>query len=240
MKHRSIDHLMTPTRHVVSVLADTPYKTVAELLDRHRIGAVPVIDGDRRVLGVVSETDLLVKESAAAESHVSGQHLFAGPAERRAEAKAAGTTAGELMTAPAVTICPQATVAEAARRMSERHVKHLIVTDSEGRLEGIISRGDLLAVFVRPDAEILREISQDVVLGVFWIDPATLYITVDDGIVHLAGQVETLGLAWRIGEVVGRADGVVSVVNDLEYDRDDTKDRPPHSGPYGLFENRTP
>lgn len=241
MKPTTVSHLMTPAKHVVSVPPDAPFKTVAELLDRHRIGAVPVIDGDGRVLGVVSETDLLAREAVSAGGPDGfGHRLLAGRTERKAEAKAAGTIARELMTAPAVTIGPEATVPEAARRMSEQYVKQLVVTDSRGFLKGMVSRSDLLSVFVRPDAEIRQEVAEDIVRGVFWIDPATLRIIVDDGIVLLGGRVETRGLARLIGEVVGRADGVVAVVDNLEYDRDDARDRPPNAGPYELLDRRGP
>ena len=111
MKHTTVSRLMAPAEHVVSVSADTPCQAVAELLDRHRVGAVPVLDGDGRVLGVVSETDLLPPPSeSAGEPRGLGRRLRAGRAERKAEAKAAETPARELMTAPAVTIGPEATV----------------------------------------------------------------------------------------------------------------------------------
>ena len=124
--------------------------------------------------------------------------------------------------------------------MAGQRVKRLIVTDPRGFLKGVISRSDLLSVFVRPDAEIQREVAEDIVLGVFWIDPATVRVVVDDGVVLLSGHVETRGLARLMGEVVARTDGVVSVVDDLECDRDDARDRPPNGGQYELLDRRGP
>ncbi|MEY9928061.1 CBS domain-containing protein [Catenulispora sp. GP43] len=239
MNHTAVSRLMTPADQVVTVPADAPFTTVSELLERHHVGAVPVVNGGGRVLGVVSGSDLLRKESAcAAEPHGFGRRLLAGRARRRAEAEIAATTTQELMTAPALTIGPEAAAPAAARRMAEQRVKQLVVTDARGVLKGVVSRSDLLAVFVRPDAEIRREVAEDIIRGVFWIDPADLNILVDDGVVLLGGRVETRGLARLIGEVVGRADGVAAVVDDLEYDRDGARDRPPGPGPYELLHHR--
>ncbi|MEY9908959.1 CBS domain-containing protein [Catenulispora sp. MAP12-49] len=237
MKHTAVSRLMTPADQVVTVLADAPFSAVAELLDRHHIGAVPVVHSDGRVLGVVSESDLVRKESACAVDPPGfGQRLLPGRARRKAEAEIAATTTRELMTSPALTIGPEAAVPAAARRMTEQHVRQLVVTDARGVLKGVVSRSDLLAAFVRADAEIRREVAEDIIRGVFWIDPATLRILVDDGVVLLGGRVETRGLARLIAEMVGRADGVAAVVDDLEYDRDGPRDRPPNAGQYELLD----
>lgn len=235
MKHRKVSSVMTPADRVLSVAPDAGYKEIAEVLRGRRISAVPVLGDGSRVLGVVSDADLLAKESRLE----GGPHvLVPGRGERRERAKAAGDTARELMTSPAVTIRPDEDVVRAARVMESRHVKRLVVTDGDGVLAGVVSRRDILGVFTRSDADIRRDIEQDVILGMLWMDPATVDVQVDEGVAHLRGRVETRSLAEIAGHVVRRTDGVVDVVNELEYERDDSGTKPPSAGPYGIFENR--
>lgn len=235
MKHRKVSSVMTPADRVLSVRPDAGYKDIAEVLRGRRISAVPVVDEGLHVLGVVSEADLLVKESRLE----GGPHvLVPGRGERRERAKAAGDTARELMTSPAVTIGPDEDVVRAARVMDGRRVKRLVVTDADGVLAGVVSRRDILGVFTRSDEDIRREVEQDVILGMLWVDPDTVAVQVDDGVVHLHGRVETRSLAEIAGHVVRRTDGVVDVVNELEYERDDSGTKPASAGPYGIFQNR--
>jgi CBS-domain-containing membrane protein len=117
----------------------------------------------------------------------SFKEMAAALRENRDQGKARGTTAGELMTQPAVTVTPEDTIEQAARLMYARKVKRLPVTDTEGRLAGIVSRADLLAVFDRPDQEIHREISQDLILSDLLVDPEKFMVSVKDGVVTLVG-----------------------------------------------------
>ena len=236
MRHRTVSSIMTPADEVVSVRKGTSFKEIAELLAEHRISAVPVLDEDSHVVGIVSEADLLAKESGMEPRQTP---LFAGRKDRLTSlAKGTATVAGELMTAPAVTIGLNEDVVYAARLMEGRRVKRLPVTDEDGRLVGIVSRRDILRLFIKPDPAIREEIAGDVILGALWIDPAELEIAVVDGVVHLHGQVETRSLAGLIGAVVRRTDGVVGVVNRLTWARDDTRDRVPGSRYHGVFERR--
>ena len=237
MRHHKILSVMTPAADVISVGVGTPYKEIARLLAEHEISAVPVLDPQSRVCGVVSEADLLLKESRAEPRKVS---LFAGREEDEAQAKAAGTTALDLMSSPAVTVGPDEDVARAARLMEDRHVKRLPVVDEDGRLAGIVSRRDILGLFVRPDDEIRSEIVEDLLLKTLWVDPSGLDIRVEEGVVTLRGEVETLSLADLIGRLVLRADGVVDVVNQLGYARDDSEDRLSPGRLHGVFERRRP
>lgn len=236
MRHRTVSNVMTPADKVVSVRKDTSYKEIAGLLAEHRISAVPVLDEDSQVIGIVSEADLLAKESGMEPRQTP---LLVGRKERLvSRAKSTATVAGELMTAPAVTIGLNEDVVYAARLMESRRVKRLPVTDEDGRLVGVVSRRDILRLFVKPDPAIREEIAEDVILGALWIDPTTLEIAVVDGVVHLHGQVETRSLAGLVGAVVRRTDGVVGVVNRLTWAQDDTRDRLPGSGYHGVFERR--
>lgn len=239
MDHRKVSSVMTPAERVYSVRVDTGYKDIANLLSEHGISAVPVLDDNGHVIGVVSEDDLLAKESHL-EGPPEDSHGFAsaGHAERRAWHKAAATAANELMTKPPVTIGAHQDVVQAARKMAERHVKRLIVTDARGGLQGVVSRRDVLKVFTRSDEEIRREIVEDVIHDMFWIDPATIDITVADGVVHLRGHLEDWGQAELMCGMIRRTDGVVAVVNEIEFDNG-PHSRPRRIGPLGIFQ-RTP
>lgn len=234
MRHRLVLNIMTPAQDVVVVHADTPFKEIARVLAERRISAVPVVDEQIRVVGVVSEADLLYKESRL-EPHKTS--VFGGRQEARARDKAEATVARDLMTAPAVTIGPGDDVVRAARLMEDRKVKRLPVVDEAGRLVGILSRHDLLGLFTRPDAEIRTEILEDVLLRTLWIDPREVDVTVTDGVVRLRGTVENRSVAELITRLVRRTDGVVQVVDEIGYVRDDSGDKPPGSPVYGVFEH---
>jgi len=207
------------TTDVVTVEASTPFKEIVARLAGRRVSAVPVVDADGRVLGVVSEADLLLKEE-----HPDGEQRvpLVWTRRRRIEReKAAGTVAGELMTAPPVTVPPTATVAEAARRMHAAGVKRLPVVGEDGRLLGIVSRADLLKVFARPDDAIRREVVDEVILRDFMLDPSRFFIRVEDGVVVLEGAVERRSLVPFVLRAVQGVEGVVRFENRLTYDVDD-------------------
>jgi CBS-domain-containing membrane protein len=136
------------TTDVVTVGRHTAFKDIAGLFDQHRISAVPVVDAQRHVLGVVSEADLLARQTEP------GHRMPITPNQRRRHTKAAGCRAHELMTAPAVTVGADADVVTAARLLQRHGVKRLPVLDAAGVLVGIVSRRDLLRVFLRTDHDI--------------------------------------------------------------------------------------
>lgn len=204
------------TTRVVAVRKDASFKDMAAMLRTTRISAFPVVDDARRVIGVVSEADLLVKEAVQAD----GTSLLAALRHVREDDKAAGITAGDLMTAPAVTIGPDALVEEAARRMYDRRVKRLPVVNAAGLLVGIISRVDVLSVFDRPDQEIRQEVTQQVLPDIVPTAPHALDVTVRDGIVTLAGQLRSDHEGRAIVEAVRHVQGVVAVRDRLGYPAD--------------------
>jgi CBS domain-containing protein len=204
------------TTHVIAVRESASFKEMAERLREQRVSAFPVVDGDGKVIGVVSEGDLLIKEvldgrDADMPGTISGA---LGHAELQ---KAAGLTAGDLMTHPAVTIEPDAPVEDAARLMYARRVKRLPVTDATDRLVGIITRADVLAVYSRPDADIGREIRDEVIPNEFRTDPARFTVTVQDGIVTLEGTPQTTELGHDIVRCTRHVQGVVAVRDRLTY-----------------------
>jgi CBS domain-containing protein len=190
------------TTGVVMVRPDTPYREIAAMFREHRVSGFPVTAEDGKVTGVVSESDLL--ELADGRHH--GGHRAAGPA-----------TAGDLMTCPAVTASPDDLVQTAARVMHSHRLQRLPVVDRDGRLEGIVSRSDVLSVFRRSDEEIRREITQDVVADGFFTDPARLTVTVHNGIVTLEGEPGSAVLGAGIAGQVEHLEGVVAVRNRFVY-----------------------
>jgi len=221
------------TQEVATVNEHASFKDVAMLIAERRVSAVPVLDREGRVLGIVSEGDLVLKEEYPAGPPEG--RLFQGRRRRQAQAKAAGVTAAELMTAPAVTIGPDASVAEAARLLHRHGIKRLPVVDPAGPLLGIVSRADLLKVFLRSDADIAREIRQQVLMRAMWMNPDTVAIDVRDGVVTLTGQLERLSLIPITVSLVRGLDGVVDVVDRLTFELDDT----PIMVPSDLLMDRT-
>jgi CBS domain-containing protein len=221
VRHR-VQEVMT--RDVACAREDTPYKELVKLLASRRVSAVPVLDNRGRVLGVVSEADLMRKQEQPARPVA---RLLSARRRRRERAKAGATVAAELMTRPAVTVDPLATVTEAARRMHRAGVKRLPVVDVVGRLVGIVSRVDLLRSFLRPDEELHREIVEDVIFGDLFMAPDRFDVNVQDGVVTLQGRCERRSLIRTVLRAVAAVDGVVRVVNRLGYDIDDLSSPPP-------------
>jgi CBS domain-containing protein len=208
------------TRTVVSVSAFTPFKDIVRKMQEHRVSAVPVVDEDERVLGLVSEGDLILKEDPELEG---APRLLEGVRRRHDRSKAAGLIASEVMTAPVVTIRPDASLGEAARLMHTRAIKRLPVVDpATGAVLGIVSRTDLLKVFLREDVDIEREIREDVIRRTLWIDPDTIRVVVRDGVVRMQGQVERRSLIPVMERLVLSTEGVVAFEPTLSYLTDDT------------------
>jgi CBS domain-containing protein len=217
--HSLVKDLMTT--QVVTIGPATPFKEVVARLANQRVSAVPVVDDDGRVLGVVSEADLLLKEEFPDPD--ADIPLWWTKRRRLEREKAAGSTARDLMSVAVVSIAPEATVAEAARRMHTAKVKRLPVLGEGGRLVGIISRADLLKVFNRADRAIRREIMDEVIVGEFLMDPNRFFIHVDDGVVVLQGRVERRSLLPYLVRAVHSVEGVVRVQNRLAFDIDDVE-----------------
>ncbi|WP_059006464.1 CBS domain-containing protein [Streptomyces specialis] len=214
MKQRMVGTVMTGD--VVSVTPEVPFKRVAELLAEHRVSGMPVVDDDEKVLGIVSEQDLMARQAQGGRR----PHWSPTRAARRETALAGAMTAGELMTAPAVTVRAVDSVARAARVMADRHVKRLPVLDEEGRLGGIVSRRDVLGVFLRPDAEIRETVIDEVLIRSLWLPRDAVRVTVEDGVVTLDGVVERESEIPIALGLTGRMEGVVGVVDRLTAARD--------------------
>lgn len=195
------------TTGVVSAHKDAPFKAMAEMLASKRISAFPVLDDSGRVIGVVSEADLLVKIAVQAE----GTSVLAALRHVREDEKARGVTAAELMSSPAITIGPDAPVEAAARLMYDHRIKRLPVVNQAGRLVGIVTRVDLLAVYRRTDKEIRDEILHQVLPDTMLPLPRDLDAAVSDGIVTFSGGPISEHTTRAVVEAARHVQGVVAV-----------------------------
>jgi CBS-domain-containing membrane protein len=209
------------TTHVAAVRKTASYKAMAAMLHEQRVSAFPVIDDDYRVIGIVSESDLLTKEALAG----SNPHALSGMIRHREQAKANGLDAGDLMTSPAVTVGPDEPVSQAARLMYGNRVKRLPVVDADKKLIGIVTRTDVLTVYDRKDNEIRDEILLSVILQRHRGEPAAFQVSVTDGIVTIEGTPETAVVGNDIIADARHVEGVVAVRDRLSY--------PPTENQYG-------
>lgn len=220
MSHRKVRNVMSTD--VVTVREGTPFKDVVRALSSRDVSAVPVVDRDGHVLGVVSEADLLVKQGTQEIEFT--RSLASWWSGRRSLRRAVATTAGTLMTTPALTVPDNATVAGAARLMTKHNVKRLPVVDADGKLVGIVSRKDVLTVFLRKDEDIRDDIVTHVFergLGIA-VNPATVTVDVHDGEATLTGQLELKSQIGLVEDMTKHIDGVVDVVVSMDYRHDDT------------------
>lgn len=212
------------TRKVVSVREDTPFKDIVAMLERRRVSALPVVDAENKVLGLVSESDLLAKVVAGPESHphIRGGRSTRGETRRKSRAE----TARELMHSPAVTTRSEVSVVHAARAAARAHVRRLPVVDVDGRLVGIVTRSDLLRVFLRDDEAVRRRL-EETFASQWCIDASAVGVAVRDGVVTLSGEVERRTLIEPLDDAVRHTAGVVAVHNHLTYRHDDRYLPPP-------------
>jgi CBS domain-containing protein len=212
------------TENVVYVPVDAEIKEIAQTLASARISAVPVLDLTDRVVGVVSESDLLAKVVIAGDldAFVHGVHTSRRDLRHKGEAE----TAAGLMSAPAITVSPTTTIVEAARRAARARVRRLPVVDVDGRLLGIIARADMIRVFLTSDADIRKAIVDEVILHESALDPTGVEVSVDGGVVTLRGELSQRSLIGSVVAATRRVAGVVAVHNCLTYHVDDTMTEP--------------
>ncbi len=203
------------TSWVVALRDDTEFKDIASVLRRCRVSACPVVDDDRRVIGLVSEADLLRKLTDPALP----EGLIRLTWRLGEKTKGTALTAGELMTSPAVAIHPWATVSEAAAAMQQRQIKRLPVIDADGKLVGIVTRSDVLSVFERPDRDIWDEVAKVILEEESGLNPDRFDIAVRSGVVTIAGQIEETQTALFLLARIRHAEGVVGVRDRLVYPR---------------------
>jgi CBS domain-containing protein len=219
MKHRTVRDVMT--REVVTAHRHTSFKSLAMLLADAEVTAVPVVDPHNRPIGIVSEGDLLRKEAAQPEPGGRPVGIWVRPGDReRAEAE----KAEDLMTTALITARPSWSLVEAARLMEHHHVKRLPVIDEAGILVGIVTRSDLLQVFLRPDSAIHTEIVHDVLENTLDLAAGAVHVEVREGVVTLRGQVERASIAAFAVQLCRSVDGVVAVHDQLQGIFDDRRE----------------
>jgi CBS domain-containing protein len=221
MSHQKVKNVMSTD--VATVREGTPFKDVARLLTQRDVSAVPVVDSDGHVLGVVSGADLLIKQGTQEiQYYRSPRDWWRDRVNHR---RAVATTASQLMSKPAVTTTATTTVAGAARTMAEHHVKRLPVVDDNGRLVGIVSRKDVLTVFLRKDEDIRADIIDRVFhfgIGIA-VNPATVTVDVHQGEVTVTGQLDLRSQLSLVEDMISHIDGVVDVTASMTYRHDDTR-----------------
>ena len=207
------------TTRVVAVRENATFKDMAALLTEYRVSAFPVLDEEEKVIGVVSEADLLSKEALVAGmgSQAAWLGRIAGSPYHDEFAKAAAVTAADLMTKPPVVVTPDEPVTSAARLMYHGRIKRLPVVGEKGQLIGIVSRADVLSVYRRPDEEIRQEIIKNVIMNEFFADPDRFVVAVKDGIVTLEGYPESAAKGRDIVVEAWHVEGIVSVRDRLTY-----------------------
>lgn len=208
------------TSKVVTARPDTPFKELVAMMSDHKVSGLPVVDGDGRPAGVVSEADTLAKQEY--QGGTVPRPWFARRARRARWQKSSGLTAADLMTAPAVTVAEGAAVSAAARLLAQKRIRRLCVVNDRGELTGIVSRRDVIGTFLRPDADIHADISEHVFKHGMWLFPGTLEVTVADGVATLTGSVERRTTAQVAGQLTQAVPGVVGVRNKVAYELDDT------------------
>ncbi|MCD0484496.1 CBS domain-containing protein [Streptacidiphilus sp. ASG 303] len=202
--YRVRDVMSTP---VVAVSRHAPFKEIAAAMGHWRISALPVLDADRRVVGVVSEADLLQKEAYRGYEPSRREQLQ----QIQEIEKAGGVTASDVMTGPAVCVAPDVPLAEAARLMARHHVKRLPVVDAERRPVGVVSRTDLLKVFLRADGQLADEVRRELAEGLPGPASAGVSVTVVEGVVTLDGEVGDACLVPVAARLARAVEGVVGV-----------------------------
>jgi CBS domain-containing protein len=216
-RHRNVSDVMTSRVHVATPL--TPFKLLVRLIEENRISAVPIVDQQGIPIGIVSETDLLLKQRRPELE--SSRDLLHVQKRRHERAKAAGTVASEVMTSPAITVGSDTSLSRAARLMQERNVRRLVVVDERGRIAGIVSRSDLLQVFLRTDEELREEIAGKLIPAVLPSSNDAIGVEVRWNIATLSGEVDRKSDADMLTRLARELDGVVGVVDQLTYRWDD-------------------
>ncbi len=213
-----IEKLMTTD--VITVSPDAALKEAARRMVEGGISGLVVTDDGGAIVGVITEADFVAAEAGRRAPKRAGllSRWFGENHEHDVERRVA-----DVMTTDVVTLAPGDDHAEAARVMQRAGIKRIPIVGGDGRLAGIVSRGDILRAFTRPDASIIDEIADHVMREVLWLDPRMVRITCEDGNVELSGRLENKSDVQLLVELTRRLDGVASVKDHLSWSYDNTK-----------------
>jgi len=218
LRRRTVADVMTTQVHVAGL--QTPFKLLVRLIEENKVSAIPIVDLEGVPVGIVSESDLLLKERRQElESRIDLLH----PQRLRAErAKAEGLVASQLMTSPPLTVGANASLTQAARLMQQKNVRRLVVVDERGKVTGIVSRSDLLQVFLRADEDLREEIVGILIPSVLLTQDDAIDVDVRYNVVTLRGTVDRRSDAKLVVRRCRELDGAVDVIDELRYRWDDT------------------
>jgi CBS domain-containing protein len=208
------------TKHVHVATPLTPFKLLVRLIEENRVSAIPIVDQQGVPIGIVSETDLLLKQMRAGAE--SSRDLLHVRRRRNERAKGDGTVASDVMTSPAITVASDTGLGDAARLMQDKSLRRLVVVNDGGRIAGIVSRSDLLKVFLRTDEELREEIRGELIPAVLMASYDAIGVEVCWNVATLSGEVDRKSDAEILTRLTRELDGVVGVIDELTYSWDDT------------------
>jgi CBS domain-containing protein len=211
---------------IMTITADAPLKDAAMIMVKSGVSGLPVIDDERKVIGIITEADFVTAEANRSWGRQRKRLLanFLGdPAPQNAK------TVTDVMTLNPHTIDSASSVTEAARKMTDLRVKRLPVVLPDGTLCGIISRADVMGVFTRPDEALADEIASGVALDILGLSPGDISVAVADGVAQITGHVPSRSEARILEELASRVEGVVAVESSLTWTHDDTKPGTPNT-----------
>lgn len=206
--------VMTPEVDIAR--SDWSLKQAARAMIDAGVSGLPVIDDDGIVVGIITEADFIETEAGRALGRRRLFDTVFGEKKTRAP-----STVDAVMTKSPLVVDRNTTVSEAARIMTEKNVKRLPVVDPDGRLEGIVSRGDILVAFARPDAVIATDVERGVIRRILMLHSSDVSVRVTDGVVALSGEVPTRTDARLLEELVGHIEGVIRCDSNLSWSFDD-------------------
>jgi CBS-domain-containing membrane protein len=211
---------------VVAVRERARFAEIAAAMQRFHISSLPVIDSQDRVIGLISNYDLLLGDGVPQ----SGRSRLLGRFRHRDRCESAGMLATELMSSPAVTVTALTPARDAAREMYRHRIHQLPVVDAmTGRLTGVITRSDLLAVYERPDEDIRGEILNGIIEHTLGMPPGRFEVAVVSGAVTIRGHLERRSAALRLAEAIAHVDGVITVIDHLTFACEDTTPKMPRA-----------
>ncbi len=204
------------TADVIVARPEWSLKKAARVMIKAGVSGLPVIDSDDSLVGIITEADFIETEAGRAKGR---QRLFDTVfGEKKMKVP---STVDAAMTRYPVFVDRNTTVAAAARLMADRKVKRLPVLDPDGRLEGIVSRADILVAFARDDEAIADDVERGVIRRILMLESRDVSVHVTDGVVELSGHVPNRSDARLLEELVGRIEGVVRCESDLAWSFDD-------------------
>jgi CBS domain-containing protein len=202
------------TTPVIAIATGTPFKEIVQKMSERGVSALPVVDDDRRLVGVVSEADMLAKQEFHGGSDEKPDH---GRANRTRWYRALAQAAGELMTSPVHTVPANEPVSVAARILANEKVRRVYVLDDDGRLSGVVARRDLLSVYLRSDDALRADIEAMLSSPAVGVPERTVGVTVHNGMTTVDGVLPTRRQADVVSRAVLAVPGVVGVRNNLRY-----------------------